>query len=282
MSDTTFSIEDRIELLTEGELSPTEARRLFDECDGQPEHWRTLALAFVEAQCLRRGLGRSDGPEGHKTFLFEGPKQTTISQHNIVASSSQLSSNSRSPNESKSARSRSARSRGPNRIFIATAACLLLCVGAVAGSVLERGRLGIGSSTPLARVENDTESIETTPTRSDIPENPNTDRYGAGREEAALVEAPQTTDDETPVVGYLKWIGQFGPQSAPVFRGDRVTPEVLNGYPTSVDSRTRQRFKRLGVQVSAKRRLVSLSLNGSEYMVALEDLSLLPLSREIL
>ncbi|HBE68535.1 MAG TPA: hypothetical protein DDW52_10345 [Planctomycetaceae bacterium] len=275
MSDTTFSIEDRIELLTEGELSPTEARRLFDECDGQPEHWRTLALAFVEAQYLRRGLGRSDRPEVQKTAVPESQTQLSASQHDLLVSSSQTK------NESSSTPSQPARSRRSNRFFIATAACLLLCVGAVAGSVLKRGRIGSGSATPIALGGNDPNGTATTPTNADVLENPNTDRYRAGAEDAALVEAPRPEDDQL-VVGYLKWIGQFGPQSAPVFRGDRLTPEVLNAYPTSVDSRTRQRFKRLGVQVSAKRRLVSLSLNGSEYMVAMEDLSLLPLSREIL
>ncbi|MEM8732998.1 MAG: hypothetical protein AAGG44_02170 [Planctomycetota bacterium] len=275
MNDELFSIDDRIELLTEGELDPPAVRKLLEECGKNPEYWRTVALAFVEAQCLRRSLQltRKDQSPDASEYLARGtsvaPDQVSPSTHHAGFEAQPLSAMPR-------------RKRGPSRFFIATAACLLLCVGAVAGTAIERSRLGSGMHGPFALNAADEATNSTVSTQVVPSTNPD-----LGPSNQVVTDEPRTksdvpTGDDTLVVGYLKWIGQFGPQSAPVFRGDQVTPEVLNAYPTIVDSRTQQRFKRLGVQVSAKRRLVSLSLNGSEYMVAMEDLSLLPVSREIL
>lgn len=50
-------LENKIQALVDGELSPPARKELLlDLENAYPEHWRTLALGFVEAQVLRDAL----------------------------------------------------------------------------------------------------------------------------------------------------------------------------------------------------------------------------------
>lgn len=49
--------ERLLDLLVDGELSPAETRELLARCEDRPEAWRRCALAFLEAQAFRRGMG---------------------------------------------------------------------------------------------------------------------------------------------------------------------------------------------------------------------------------
>jgi len=51
------SMAARLERLVDGELSPEEYRALLASLDEEPGLWRQCALAFLEAQALRRELG---------------------------------------------------------------------------------------------------------------------------------------------------------------------------------------------------------------------------------
>src|SRR4051794_25497769 len=49
--------DDLIDLLVEGELDPARRRALLTRLDDEPDGWRRLALAFLEAQCWRESFG---------------------------------------------------------------------------------------------------------------------------------------------------------------------------------------------------------------------------------
>jgi hypothetical protein len=49
--------EGRLDKLADGELNDSEVRELLLTLEAQPDAWRRCALAFVEAQTLRRDLG---------------------------------------------------------------------------------------------------------------------------------------------------------------------------------------------------------------------------------
>jgi hypothetical protein len=44
--------------LVDGELSDVERRHLLSSLDGRPDGWRSCAIAFLEAQSLREGMGQ--------------------------------------------------------------------------------------------------------------------------------------------------------------------------------------------------------------------------------
>ena len=48
--------ETMIDRLVDGELTEQEQRELLTACDEQPERWRDMALAYVEAQTWRTEL----------------------------------------------------------------------------------------------------------------------------------------------------------------------------------------------------------------------------------
>jgi hypothetical protein len=56
------SDDDRFDRLVDGELSELERRELLATLDQEPDGWRRCALAFLEAQCWKEGLGRMIRP----------------------------------------------------------------------------------------------------------------------------------------------------------------------------------------------------------------------------
>ena len=69
MSDVADRYENDIELLVDGELTDERRRQLLLSCENQPERWREVALAFVEAQILRtevRSLVNDVAPSAQK------------------------------------------------------------------------------------------------------------------------------------------------------------------------------------------------------------------------
>lgn len=77
MSD--FDLTDRIELLVEGELSADERRRVLDQCENQPSHWKTLAIALLEQQKLREAVRLSH--ESPRIRMAPEPTYTTPKRH---------------------------------------------------------------------------------------------------------------------------------------------------------------------------------------------------------
>jgi hypothetical protein len=49
--------DDRFDRLVDGELSEAERRQLLAALDREPDGWRRCALAFLESQCWKEGLG---------------------------------------------------------------------------------------------------------------------------------------------------------------------------------------------------------------------------------
>ena len=58
MEHAQFNDDVQLDRLVDGELTDAERRRLLESFDQQPEGWRRCALAFLQAQSWREGLGQ--------------------------------------------------------------------------------------------------------------------------------------------------------------------------------------------------------------------------------
>src|SRR5689334_11682113 len=58
METNTYNEEVIFDRLVDGELTPSERRQLLTALDDRPEDWRRCAIAFLEAQSWREGLGQ--------------------------------------------------------------------------------------------------------------------------------------------------------------------------------------------------------------------------------
>jgi hypothetical protein len=70
--------DDRFDRLVDDELSEPERSRLLESLDQQPDGWRRCALAFLEAQCWREGLGdlfRRPKPPAPQETIPSSPTQ---------------------------------------------------------------------------------------------------------------------------------------------------------------------------------------------------------------
>jgi hypothetical protein len=77
MSATHPTNDERFDRLVDGELSEAERSRLLAALDQEPDGWRRCALAFLEAQCWREGLGGLFRPAQPMATRETGPSSLT-------------------------------------------------------------------------------------------------------------------------------------------------------------------------------------------------------------
>ena len=83
-------------------------------------------------------------------------------------------------------------------------------------------------------------------------------------------------------VGYVEWVGRFGPVQSPVFPREAIDKKWLQMNPPKISPRLQASMAEAGWRVAPARKLVSLRLSdGAEFMIPMDDLTYSYVGKEV-
>ena len=248
-SQTNTDMWTQIELMVEGELSNPQKRDLLLQLDETPAMWRSLALAFVEQQSLKKSINESLASLAMSQPSADSPphpEQTPTIQASDFQTPQGHAWNS-------------------NRILrLATAACiglLLFVFGLGIGN--RQGQVAVNALQPASG------PVDASPART--PEQ---------IEESTPSDTSVLVSDENGVVGQLRWISKTGVRMSPVFQGS-IDQAWLASNPPTVDDKVMRQFAKAGVKVKPERKFVSLKLRDEQFTIPMDDVLFQRLRREV-
>ena len=233
---------DEIELLVEDALSPARRRELIAHLEQEPAAWRTLALAFMEQQKIRRAM-RMAGQD-HRQMTTSLAKIDRATQHQTPPSDQ----------------------RWTSMMMLAATALLAFVVGMGSAQILPTT---VQSNPEVAGDQ----PAQTSPQLSDVIPQP---------ESGDESPPPQDQLDlPYRIVGYVKWQGDHRIHLSPVFFCF-FDDAWLEANPPQVDEKLQRIFARAGWQVRPERRFVSVRLSGGEnYTIPMDDMTFQYVGREV-
>jgi hypothetical protein len=239
-------LDERLfDLLVDGELSTAERRELFERLDARPEHWRRVALAFVEAQSWRSDLGAMAAPRCAVDVAQEAVRTEP-------AVSAAPSPRRRMPGWTQT---------------VLTLAASVLCAFFL-GLEVQKQWTGTpeaarGIATPGAGSEQPMPSVARGPATPD------------STPEARLVSGPND------LVGSLTLDGATqGSVEVPVFQGADFERWVRD-QPSAISAQMRRALEQRGHRVEVERQFVPLQLeDGRQVIVPVEQVEVRPARRE--
>lgn len=247
-SPTNMDVWTQIELMVEGELSNSQKRDLLLQLDETPAMWRSLALAFVEQQSLKKSINESLASLSTSQPVADSPSKP---EHTASKASHY--------------QTREGYQWNGNRILrLATAACI--------GLLLFVFGLGVGNRQGQVAV-NDLKASTSDGTTDSVPPH-------APTEESKPSQSTVLASDENGVVGQLRWLSKTGVRMSPVFQGS-IDQDWLASNPPTVDDKVMRQFAKAGVKVKPERKFVSLKLRDEQYTIPMDDVLFQRLRREV-
>lgn len=243
-AQSTSAIIDQIELLVEGELTLEAKSQLLLRLDAQPEQWRNLALAYVEHQTLRDSIQRACHPKS----------TGTEPNHRAPMADSRL------------------RLRWSSFLAAACSLTLAFLLGMGTGKTpwnfdWSGKYVPSGSGAATSGASPHTSDPKNTNLRQDPRISPMGPRVAA-------TETVPGDGISNAVVGYVEWVGSFGRQLSPVFKGDQIDQEWLELHPPQINERLEKKFARAGWQVTPARKFISLTMaEGKRFLIPMDDVS---------
>jgi hypothetical protein len=238
------SPEGQVDLLVDGELSEAERRDLLLQLEHEPDGWRRCALAFLEAQCWKSGLGeisRETMPVGQASPDVVRPIAMQVDAAVAQAESpAQPMSRLATPLERAD---RWQRARHLTATMLMTTASFLIAL--MIGMNLHNWT-GVGPHTP------DTSIVQ--PVKQDVPlKNP------AGSWEMVTLAANDSPD------------GRAQTYCVPAQRRDSLDQRMLDLAPDAISPEMRQLFEQSGHRVVQKREIVPVQLEDGRRLVVPVD-----------
>lgn len=227
------SDERLFDLLVDGELSEPQRRRLLASLDDTPDGWRRCALAFLEAQCLHRELGRIPcvRPDGSQAVKRSGAGAATGARW---------------------------------RTFVAMAASFLVALGLgiCMRSLLVGDRDSVSPSAEVAEsdVPADRAELDGSPKESSIAVS------GAAND-------PPESPDSWRMVSFPLSDGSEGSEMVrlPVVERDSIDEAWLMNLPQSIPPDVVQAIEDSGHRVRSQRRLLPLRMKDGRRLVVPVD-----------
>lgn len=246
--NTDRTLFDQMELLVEGELDSAATQQVLAELDRRPELWKNLALDFIYQRSVKHTIAMvceqpGDGLAGKESGAENADNIATLSAM-------------------KQPPARRRRSLLPFSTFATLAACLLL--GFLGGFGLNNASLQSSFRGNVAALDQRTDNRQ--------PQTENNPTSPEERDPSTPTGPQDTPEVARRVVGRVDWMGRFGPQLSPVFRGDAIDAQWLSTNPPQISPATKKAFESAGVKLVSKRRLINLSLDtGEKFTIPLDE-----------